>query len=143
MKIRSILADKGEDVQTIRPEDEMIRAAQVMKLHEIAALVVTEGERVVGLVGEREIVHAAVDGRGSIAGSKVRDKMRKNPATCAPDDSTTAVMTKMTEKRQRQMPVVDDGRLCGIVSIGDMVKFRLTEMEVESRVLRDAYLTRP
>lgn len=143
MKISSILAKKGDDVVTIQPVDDMTRAAQLMQLHEIAALVVTEGDRVVGLLGEREVVHAAVDGKGSITRTKVRDHMRKHPVTCTPDDSTTAVMEKMTEMRQRHMPIIENGRLCGIVSIGDMVKFRLDEMALEARVLRDAYLTRP
>ena len=143
MKIRSILAEKGDAVRTISPDDDAIRAAQLMSLHGIAALIVTEKDRVAGLIGEREVVQAVVDGRGSIAGTSVRSLMRSNPVTCTPDDSTTAVMAKMTEERQRHVPVLEDGRLSGIVSIGDMVKARLDEMDLESRVLRDAYLTRP
>jgi len=142
MQIRSILAEKGTDVQTIGPNVDVLVAADQMKAHEIAALVVTDDDAVVGLVSEREFVRAAAARRGSILGLKVDDLMLKHPATCSPDDSITAVMEKMTSKRQRQMPVVEDDRLVGIVSIGDMVKSRLNEMELESRVLRDTIRTR-
>jgi len=142
MQIQAILAAKGDEVQTIRPGADATMATSLMKTHAIAALVVTEGERVVGLVGEREIVLGLAAGAGSIVGLKVRDLMHQHPDTCSPQDAINQVMEIMTRKRRRHLPVVDQGRLCGIVSIGDMVKFRLGEMELESRVLRDAYLTK-
>jgi len=142
MKIRSILAEKGGDVHTIGPDADAILAAELMKLHQIAALVVTEADTVVGLIGEREIVHAAAERRGSIVGRTVGDLMVKRPATCGPDDLATTIMERMTHKRQRHMPVVDGDRLVGVVSLGDMVKSRLGEMELESRVLRDTIRTR-
>lgn len=141
-QIQAILDDKGDAVQTIGRDADASTAASRMKSHGIAALVVTEDERVVGLVGERELVVAIAKGAGSIAGLTVRDVMQTRPETCSPHDTVQRVMEAMTRKRRRHIPVVDDGRLCGIVSIGDMVKFRLSQMELETQVLRDAYLTR-
>ena len=140
--IRAILADKGHEVQTIRAGADATIATALMKTHSIAALVVTDDERVVGLVGEREIVRAVANGGGSIAGLKVRDLMERHPDTCSPEDAINEVMAIMTRKRRRHLPVVVDGRLRGIVSIGDMVNFTLNEMELESRILRDAYITK-
>ena len=142
MQIRAILADKGDEVQTIRAGADATIATALMKTYSIAALVVTDDERVVGLVGEREIVRAVASGDGSIAGLKVRDLMERHPETCSTDDAISEVMATMTRKRRRHIPVVEDGRLCGIVSIGDMVKITLTEMELESRILRDAYIAK-
>lgn len=141
-QIQAILDDKGDAVQTIGRDADASTAASRMKSHGIAALVVTEDERVVGLVGERELVVAIAKGAGSIAGLTVRDVMQTRPETCSPHDTVQRVMETMTRKRRRHIPVVDDGRLCGIVSIGDMVKFRLSQMELEAQVLRDAYLTK-
>ncbi len=141
-KIRAILADKGSDVHTIGREADAILAASRMRTYGIAALVVTEDDHVLGLVGERSIMLAVAEGEGSIAGLKVHDLMEDRPETCSPDDAVQHVMQTMTRRRRRHLPVVQDGRLCGIVSIGDMVKFRLSQMELETQVLRDAYLTR-
>ena len=142
MKIQAILAGKGNEVHTIRAGADATMAASLMKTHGIAALVVTEEERVIGLVGEREIVRAVAAGVGTIVGVKVRDVMQQHPDTCSPHDKITNIMEVMTNRRRRHIPVMDEGVLCGIVSIGDMVKLRLTEMELESRVLRDAYLAK-
>lgn len=142
-QIQAILADKGDRVHTIGRDDDATRAAARMKSLGIAALVVTENMRVVGLVGERDIVLAVADDAASITSLTVNDVMEKQPETCTPTDRIHEVMETMTRKRRRHIPVVDDdGSLCGIVSIGDMIKFRLHQMELETRVLRDAYLTK-
>ena len=135
--IRAILAAKGNDVHTIGADADAALAASRMRTYGIAALVVTEDEHVLGLVGERNIMLAVADGAGSIAGLKVRNLMDERPETCSLDDSVQHVMETMTRRRRRHIPVVEDGRLCGIVSIGDMVKFRLGQMDLETRVLRD------
>lgn len=142
-QIQAILDDKGHDVETIRRDADASRAAALMRDQNIAALVVVEDGRVTGLVGERDIVHAVAAGGGSVHGLTVRDVMQTRPETCSPRDTVQKVMETMTQKRHRHIPVVDDdGRLFGIVSIGDMVKFRLGQMELETRVLRDAYVSR-
>ncbi len=138
--IQAILDDKGHEVQTIARGADATTAAGLMKTHHIAALPVVEDGSVVGMVGERDLVLAVA--LGPLEGLKVDDVMQKRPETCSPRDTVHRVMETMTRKRQRHIPVVDGDRLCGIVSIGDMVKFRLGQMELETQVLRDAYLTR-
>ncbi|MFV2039330.1 MAG: CBS domain-containing protein [Acidimicrobiales bacterium] len=142
MNIQAILDDKGSDVQVVRPDADATVATNLMVTYRIAALVVTDHGRVVGLLGERELVEAMASSGGTIIGLKVRDVMRPHPETCSPADAIDEVMGTMTRRRRRHLPVVDASGLCGIVSIGDMVKFRLNQVELESRVLRDAYLSR-
>lgn len=116
-------------------------AAALLSENRIGALVVVVGERVTGILSERDIVRAvARDGEGALA-SKVSDKMTGTVVTCGPQDTMAAVMNRMTAGRFRHLPVVDNGRLAGIVSIGDVVKFRLAEIERESSMLRDYIMT--
>ena len=138
--IGAILDGKGETVHTIERDADLTRAADRMRRLGVAALVVIEGDRVVGLIGEHEVLLAVADHADTLSSLQVRNVMHRSPETCTPDESIHRVMEQMTRLRQRHVPVVDGGRLCGIVSIGDMVKFRLDQMELETRVLRDVYL---
>ncbi len=144
MKVQDILRTKGGEVETIRPDAKILIAVHRMRMQNVGALVVSrDGERVDGVLSERDIVRGlTVHGAGLVEMSVVA-VMSRNVPTCAPGDSLTSVMSQMTRTRNRHVPVVDDGRLCGIVSVGDVVKNRLEEMELETNVLRDAYLTRP
>ena len=139
MSIESILRRKGTDVTTIAPEASIKRAADWLRAKNIGALVVTSGDTVVGLVSEREIVHA-FSRHGEAAGSMpVREIMQHGVTTVSPDESVIRVMNLMTHHRVRHMPVLRDGKLAGIVSIGDIVKYRLEDLELETNVLRDVY----
>ena len=139
MSIESILKRKGTDVTTIAPEASIKRAADWLRARNIGALVVTSGDAVLGLVSEREIVHA-FSRYGETAGSMpVKEIMRHGVTTVSPDESVTRVMKLMTHKRVRHLPVLLGRKLAGIVSIGDVVKYRLEELELEANVLRDAY----
>jgi len=144
MKIRSILASKGAQVVTVRPQVSATMAAEVMRAAGVGALVVVSGaeERIRGIIGERQIVAAVASGRGSIVDLCVGDVMSAGGPTCSPDDDIKDVMALMTRSRSRHLPVVEGGRLAGVVSIGDMVKHRLDEIELESRVVREAYQAR-
>jgi CBS domain-containing protein len=143
MKIHSILASKGSDVVTVRAQVSATMAAEVMRARHIGALVVIGDEnRVEGMVGERDLVAALVRGHGSVANLSVRDIMTVGGPTCSPHDDVKDVMQLMTLSRSRHLPVLDGGNLVGVVSIGDMVKHRLDEMELESRVVREAYQAR-
>jgi CBS domain-containing protein len=111
-----------------------------MQQHGIAALVVKSGDGITGLVSERDIVLAiSRHGEGALA-MTVRDVMSHAMITVAPGDSLTRAMRLMTHHRVRHLPVMANGRLVGIVSIGDVVKQRLEDLETESNVLRDAYI---
>ncbi len=139
MIIESILRRKGSDVTTIAPEASVKRAADWLRAKNIGALVVTSENAIVGLVTEREIVHA-FSRYGETTGSMtVKEIMQYGMTTVSPDESVNRVMNLMTHHRVRHMPVLRDGKLVGIVSIGDVVKHRLEDLELETNVLRDVY----
>ncbi len=143
MKVREILDAKGRGVVTIRPETTVSTALHRLVQERIGALVVSEdGQRVAGVVSESDIVRAlAAEGAALVAGGRrVADLVTREVATCTPEDTVKHVMAEMTRRRVRHLPVVEDGRLVGIVSIGDVVKSRLEEAEEETTMLRDTYL---
>jgi CBS domain-containing protein len=140
MIVDSILRQKGPDVVTTTPEASIKSAADWLHARNIGALVVTSGEAILGLVSEREIVHALSRYGESVAAMRVKDIMRHGAITVTPDDSLLHVTALMTRHRVRHMPVLRDGKLAGIISIGDVVKHRLDDLELEANVLRDAYI---
>jgi CBS domain-containing protein len=101
--------------------------------------VVTSGNKVLGLISEREIVHAFSRYGETAASMPVKEIMQFGVTTVSPDESVNRVMNLMTRHRVRHMPVLRGGNLAGIVSIGDVVKYRLEELELETNVLRDVY----
>jgi CBS domain-containing protein len=138
--IQNILDRKGGAVVTIRPTDTVQTAADRMRAHSIAALVVKAGDAIEGLISERDIVLAIArhgEGAPALAVSQV---MAHAMVKVAPSDSLKHAMSLMTNNRVRHLPVIADGRLVGIVSIGDVVKHRLDDLEAETNVLRDAYI---
>jgi CBS domain-containing protein len=140
MIIENILREKGTDVVTIAPDASIKSAADWLQARNIGALVVTSGEAILGLVSEREIVHALSRYGEAVASMHVKDIMRHGTVTVTPDDALHHVMTLMTRHRARHMPVLRNGKLAGIISIGDVVKHRLGDLELEANVLRDAYI---
>ena len=143
MKVESILTVKGSEVETIASDAPLMRAAQRMAVLHIGALVVShDRKQLEGFVSERDIVYGIARRGRSLLQMQVRDVMHSDPPVCRPDDSLRDVMAKMTRLRVRHLPVVDHGVLCGLVSIGDVVKNRLEEMETETNVLREAYIAR-
>jgi len=140
MIVDNILREKGTDVVTIAPDASIKRAADWLHAKNIGALVVTSGETILGLVSEREIVHALSRYGESLASMHVKDIMRHGAITVSPDDSLLRVTALMTRHRVRHMLVLRDGKLAGIISIGDVVKHRLDDLELEANVLRDAYI---
>ena len=137
MDVEAILRSKGRAVATIRPEETVRAAVDELISRNIGALVVSEdGESVEGVVSERDIVHALAARGGDLLSLKVAEVMTQPTVTCDPQDSIEHLMAEMTNRRIRHFPVVRDGRLCGIVSIGDVVKNRLGEVEYEARSLR-------
>jgi CBS domain-containing protein len=139
MSIESILRRKGTDVTTINPEASTKSAADWLRARNIGALVVTSGNAVLGLISEREIVHAFSRYGEAAASMPVRETMQYGVTTVSPDESVNRVMNLMTHHRVRHMPVVRGDKLAGIVSIGDVVKHRMEDLELETNVLRDVY----
>jgi CBS domain-containing protein len=143
MSIQDILDRNRAEIITIHPTETVRRAAERMRARNIAALVVKTGDEFIGLISEREIVHAiAQQGEGALS-LTVQGVMSRANVTIAPDDTVKRAMALMTNYRVRHLPVIAGGKLVGIVSIGDVVKHRLQDLEAESNVLRDAYIARP
>jgi len=140
MSIQSILDRNRAEVVTIRPTDTLKIAADRMRAHNIAALVVKSGTAVTGLISDREIVHAVSRNGERALHTAVQEIVTRPAITIAPDDTLKRAMSLMTHHRVRHLPVIANGKLVGIVSIGDVVKHRLEDLETESNVLRDAYM---
>lgn len=142
MKVEHILESKGRAVETVHPWATVAEAVRRLAgPPRIGALVVCgdAGRSLVGLLTERDVV-AALDVNGpGLLRRTVGEVMSRDVPTCTPEDGLTQVMAKMTRSRYRHLPVVTRGRLVGLVSIGDVVKHRLSEMELETGVLRDLY----
>ena len=137
MNVETILRNKGNWVATIRPDATVAEAVDILHEHRIGALVVSEdGEGVDGILSERDIVIALADHRADLLSHTVDEIMTRTVVTCEPSDSVGDLMAEMTNRRIRHFPVVADGRLRGIVSIGDLVKSRLDEVEFEANSLR-------
>ncbi|HTZ38103.1 MAG TPA: CBS domain-containing protein [Stellaceae bacterium] len=137
MNVHTILRTKGKSVVTIHPDATVERAITVLRLRGIGALVVSDdGEAVMGIVSERDIVDALGRYGSELLAVPVAEIMACPVVTCEPDDSVAELMAEMTNRRMRHFPVIEDGRLCGIVSIGDLVKSRLDEIEYEAHSLR-------
>lgn len=141
MKISSILGSKGNFVATVGPDTTVTELLAVLAEHRIGAVVVVDSEgAVAGIVSERDIARAA-NSRGAAALEQpTSDIMTEMVVTCDPEASTGDLMALMTEKRVRHIPVMQDEELVGIVSIGDIVKARLAELETERDALQ-AYIS--
>ena len=140
MRVEDILREKGTDVATISPDANIGSALATLRDRGIGALVVaTPDNPVGGILSERDIVRALAERSASVLTEKVENCMTSPVFSCAPDELLTDAMATMTTRRFRHMPVVQAGKLVGIVSIGDLVKYRLDELEHETTNLR-AYI---
>ena len=138
MTVEAILSVKGTEVLTIEPTTNLAAAAKLLAERKIGALVVTGPDRrVVGIVSERDIVQELAAHGVAALDLPLTDVMTRKVTTCSASDTISSVMERMTAGKFRHLPVVDQGRLAGIVSIGDVVKHRLQEMEREHSALRD------
>jgi CBS domain-containing protein len=146
MKIRTLLELKGHTVVKVRPDDTISKAAHLMKLHHAGCVVVSEdGKRVTGIVAVRDIVYALAERESrirhlttsEILDSPIGSIMTHTVKTCGLDDSLRHVMENMTKWHILHIPVVDQGELCGIVSVDDVVKHAVAEMDMEKGVLQE------
>lgn len=137
MNVEAILRTKGRQVATIAPDAAIEEAVRLLGTRSIGALVVsTDGAAVDGIISERDVVRGLVDHGGRLLSMRVSELMTRRVITCTPADTIDQLMSRMTERRIRHIPVLDDGHLCGIVSIGDVVKNRIEEVEYEATSLR-------
>lgn len=142
MTVAAILKAKGSHVETTRPETTLYTVAWQLKSKNIGAVVVVgdDGAAILGMISERDFVRHLIEHGAQLLAQPVSRVMTTTVLTCKPDDRVTAVMARMTRHRVRHLPVVDGGRLAGIVSIGDVVKHRLDELELEANVLRESLM---
>lgn len=137
-EIEAILNRKGRDVVTIAPDANLLKAARLLAEHGIGAVVVSaDGEEVAGILSERDVVRQLAEAGANCPKILVQDAMTRDVITTDRSKSVADVMSKMTEGRFRHVPVVEEGRMIGIISIGDVVKHRLEELETETHMLHD------
>jgi CBS domain-containing protein len=138
MTVKAILSSKGRTVVTIEPAATLEDAIGTLTRHNIGALVVLGPEqRVIGVLSERDIVRALADQGAGVLKNPLAQVMTRNVSTCLEADKVGAVMEQMTNGKFRHVPVLEGGRLVGIISIGDVVKHRLHEMERDQEAMRD------
>jgi CBS domain-containing protein len=138
VKVDTVLKTKGRRVETIRPDQSVVMALHALLSLGIGALVVSDdGRQVDGLIGERDILRGLRKHGPLLTDLPVHAVMHKGGPVCSPDDTLKHVMELMTRTRNRHLPVVENGELRGLVSIGDVVKHLVDEVELESKVLRD------
>ena len=138
MNVKTILAAKGGDTVSIEPTADLAAAAQLLSARRIGALVILgAGGRLAGILSERDIVRAISEHGAGALKLPVSQMMTRNVATCGEDDTIANIMERMTAGKFRHLPVLAKGQLIGLVSIGDVVKQRVGEIEQESEQLRD------
>ncbi len=138
MTVKSILSQKGSHVLTIEPAATLAAAVKLLAERRIGALVVTGADhRIVGIISERDIVRVLGEQGAAALTATVSEIMTRKVVTCAQTETIREIMERMTAGKFRHVPVADQGQLIGIVSIGDVVKARLGELEREHDALRD------
>ena len=142
MHVKNILSAKGGNVVSIEPTATLETAVRTLTENKIGALLVLGPDRrVIGILSERDIVRVLAQHGASVLAQPLSQVMTRKVVTCSPSETIGVIMERMTAGKFRHVPVVDQGRLTGIVSIGDVVKHRLGEMERDSAAMRDYILT--
>ena len=141
MFVSDILKSKDSDVITTGPDETIGATARLMSGHRIGAVVVVDGDgAVIGIISERDVVRGMAAKGEEVLNTPVRSLMTADVVGCTTGDTIADIMKTMTDRRFRHMPVIEDGVLKGMVSIGDVVKHRLEETEMEAQALRDYVL---
>ena len=142
MTVKAILSRKGTDVVTVEPKASLTETVKMLASKRIGAVVVIGlDRRVIGILSERDIVRAIGERGPQVLDETVDSVMTRKVVTCAENDTVAAIMERMTAGKFRHLPVVENGRLAGIISIGDVVKSRLEEIQKESEALKEYILT--
>jgi len=139
MLVSQILRSKGDLVFTARPDETVGEVAGLLNTRKVGALVVLDAERVVGIVSERDIVRAVAEGGAEALSRPVSSCMTKDVLYAEPGETVDQLLSRMTDRRIRHLPVCRNERLVGIVSIGDLVKSKISEVEAEADGLK-AYI---
>ncbi|MFZ4604903.1 MAG: CBS domain-containing protein [Caulobacter sp.] len=139
MLVSQILKDKGDLVFTAGPGETVGAVAALLYSRRVGAMVVVDGESVVGIVSERDIVRMVAEEGGGALNRPINVCMTRDVVFATPAETVDSLLTRMTDRRIRHLPVMRDGRLAGIISIGDLVKHKISEIEAEADGLK-AYI---
>jgi CBS domain-containing protein len=143
MTVADILKTKGATVKTVRPDETIKAFAKLLKDAHIGAMIVTnDGKSIDGIISERDLAYGLAEFGDQLLGMRVSDLMTRGVIVCSPGDSIAEIMTVMTQRRIRHLPVKDGNQLVGIISSGDVMKHRLGEVQMEASVLRDVAIAR-
>ena len=142
MTVKAILSRKGRDVVTTEPTTTLAAVIKTLAERRIGAVIVSgPDKRVAGILSERDIVRVLAERGPAVLGESVDSVMTRRVVTCSESDTVSDIMMRMTQGKFRHLPVVEHGTVIGVVSIGDVVKYRLEEMEKEAGALREYILT--
>lgn len=136
MRIRDILTTKGRDVITVAPDQPVLAAVRVLSKHRIGAVVVRQGDELLGILSERDVLNLAAEDPTRLSAASVEEVMTRGLITGGPADDLNHVMNIMTENRIRHLPILEDGGLAGMISIGDVVNAVRRSVETENQHLK-------
>ncbi len=138
MRVSSLVEGKGSNIVSVTPASQISDVAHTLREHRIGAvLVLSDDGAIAGMLSERDIVRGVAEHGNHCLTMSAGDLMTRSVVTCGPDDSVDRVMALMTEHRIRHLPVTDAGGLVGIISIGDVVKHKIEQIEAEAKEMRD------
>ncbi len=137
MTLQKILSGKGRDVYSISPNKSLQDVVNMLVDYNCGSLIVCEDDRMVGIITERDILRACAELDEPLASIPVAVRMTRNVVTCSPDCDVETIMGMMTDHRVRHMPLLDNGRLAGMISIGDIVKAQHDELCLENHYLKN------
>lgn len=141
MLVSDILRAKGSTVKMVRSYDTILACAQKLKTEHVGALVVSDNGRTLdGMISERDIAYGLAAHGTELHHIHVKELMSKAVVTCSPRDSILETMAVMTRRRVRHLPVMEGAQIVGLVTTGDILKYRLEEMQMEANVLRDVFV---
>ena len=136
MTVRAILDIKGHQVESVEPQTTLADAAKLLADRKIGAVLVMSGSRMEGILSERDIVRSLGERGAAVLTEPVSDVMTRRVVSCRPADTVASIMETMTTGKFRHLPVIDGGLVVGLISIGDVVKWRVQEYEAEQEALR-------
>jgi CBS domain-containing protein len=137
MTVRAVLESKGYNIVTVEPTATVRAAVKLLSERRIGAVLIMAGTQIAGILSERDVVRVLGERGAAILDEKVEQVMTRKVITCQPADTIAAIMEKMTERKFRHLPVVENSKVVGLISIGDVVKHRVAEYENEQEALRD------
>jgi len=137
MTVRTILDTKGHQIESVEPEAKLATAIKILSERKIGAVLVMSNGHIEGILSERDIVRVLGERGAEVLDEPVSEVMTRKVISCRQSDTVAAIMEMMTSGKFRHLPVVEEGKVVGLISIGDIVKWRVMEFEAEQEALRD------